>query len=74
MYCFDRQAVPVQVTLNDTSLKECARVCKEAPHCAAFTHNDQTCVLQGAFVPSDTVYYTKTLWGGDRAGEAAFRL
>ena len=73
MYCFDRQAVPVQVTLNDMSLKECARVCKEAPHCAAFTHNEQTCVLQGAFVPSDTVYCTKTLWGG-ALREAAFRL
>ena len=51
------QAVPVQVPLNDVSLNKCARVCNEAPHCASFTYNnEQTCVLQGPIVPSDSVF------------------
>ena len=59
--------------LRDVSFDACARVCKEAPHCSSFTFENGRCVLQGSFVPSDTVYCTKRLWGSD-ATEASFRL
>lgn len=74
MYCFDRQASPVQVSLDDTTLHECANICREAPHCVSFTHNNRYCVLQGSFVPSDTVYCTKWLWDKGMTREASFRL